>query len=125
MRSLLFLCVFLVAPLTAAAGEKVVGVNSYVRDIESWDLDPAGMKGVYWRQNHFGTFKITEGPLTGGLVECIGAGFGEAAGVRGEGICIYDTDGAGFTMTWVVRPGEPTAWKIVGGTGIWLGSSPT
>ena len=106
-----------VLPILANAGERVVVTNSYVRDIESWPVKD----GTFWRQNHFGTFKVKEGPITDGLVNCIGSGFGGASGVRGEGICIYELTDGTFTMTWQSIPGAPNNWQIGLGTGRYEG----
>ncbi|MCG6902744.1 MAG: hypothetical protein LJE68_08685 [Rhodobacter sp.] len=117
MKTLILAALCLLLPAQIWAAERVVGVNTYVRKLESWPLDQQGTLGVYWRQNNYGSYKMTLGDIGPGIVECIGAGFGTAAGVRGEGICLFEADGATFTMTWQTNPGDLNTWQIVSGTG--------
>jgi len=117
MKSLFLTALCILFPLQLLASERVVGVNTYVRKVDSWPLDPGGSGAMYWRQDHYGSFKMLEGPMGSGVAECIGAGFAGASGVRGDGICLYESSEGTFTMTWKAEPGEMTKWKIVSGTG--------
>ena len=121
MRKMVLAALCIAIPGLAGAGERVVGVNTYVRKVESWPLDTDGMAGSYWRQNNYGSFRMTEGDFAPGLVECIGAGFGLPSGVRGEGICLFDSEGDRFTMVWQAVPGQMNTWQIVSGTGRFAG----
>ena len=116
-KRLIFAAICLMLPTQSIVAERVVGVNTYVRKVETWPLDPGGSGSVYWRQNHYGNYEMREGPMGFGTAECIGAGFGEAAGSRGEGICLYESSEGTLTMRWQARPGELTSWKITSGTG--------
>lgn len=105
-------------PCAAAAGERVTGTNDYVHNTETFRYGD----GQYWRQDNAGRFESSQGPLGAGDARCIGAGFGDASGVRGEGICIFETSAQdGFVWAWQARPGEPNAWQVIGGTGRFAG----
>lgn len=103
--------------LPVFAGERIAGTNSYVLNEEIWSLQTMN----YWRQDNYGTFTVTEGPIDPGFVQCIGAGFGEARGVRGEGICIFGIGEDTFTWAWQANPGEPNTWQVIDATGKYKG----
>lgn len=117
MKHLIGIILALLAPALATAGERISGTNSYVRKEQTWQLN----NSAYWQQENYGTFSVDEGPIGDGFVECIGAGFGDATGVRGEGICIFETQDGSFTWTWQAIPGEFNQWQVAAGTGKFKG----
>jgi len=117
MKNLITALTFLLAPTFVLAGERVSGENSYARKEQNWQLN----NSVYWQQTNVGTFTVTEGPLDPGFVDCLGAGFGRAEGVRGEGICIFENAEGSFTWTWQAIPGALNQWQVAAATGKYKG----
>ena len=117
MKHLILMLILIFGPSFALAGERISGTNTYVRKEQTWPIE----NGVYWQQENFGTFTVAEGPIEPGFVECLGAGFGMANGIKGEGICIFENDEGTFTWTWQAIPGELTQWQVAGGTGKYKG----
>lgn len=116
VRTLTFL-VILCLPFCAAAGERVAGTNSYVIHQQNWHAGDM----TYWRLDNAGTFDVSAGPLTPGFVRCIGAGFGSARGVTGEGICIFGKDDDTFTWHWEAHRDGPNTWEVIDATGKYRG----
>ena len=117
MSRLLAIILLLLSGSLALAQDRVSGENSYALREVKWTLND----GVYWQQENFGTYTVGEGPIAPGFVECIGAGFGGASGVRGEGICIFRNDEGSFTWTWQAIPGQMNNWQVAAGTGRYEG----
>lgn len=110
--------IFLVAiALGANAGERVSATNFYVVKQERFS---AGFE-VYWTEDNIGSFTVHEGPIDSGFARCVGSGFGSQTTVTGDGICIYGENEDTFTMKWeIIDPGV-NRWKIVSGSGKYLG----
>ena len=102
-------------PLTALAGEKVKGANYMVVDSQNWQT---GEKSGYWMINAQGVAQYAEGPFETAAVECHGAGFWDAEGSSGEGICVQSEGDDTRTSSWKRGKGEELGhWEMLGGTG--------
>jgi len=97
-------CLFFAVLLAPAgfAGERIVGTNSYVLNEDVWHVE----NSTYWRQDNYGAFDFTEGPIDPSFVQCIGAGFGDASGVRGEGTAISK-----IASEYTARQHRVTTWQ--------------
>lgn len=120
-RTLLILLAALLVPAAApAAGERIAGANTYMLNEKQWRL---GADSGFWILDNYGTYEVSEGPLEPGAVECHGSGYWDQNGVSGEGICIYGAAPDQHFWSWVSRPGGPTRWRIVHGTGRFAGAT--
>jgi hypothetical protein len=116
LRLLVFLLPLLVST-TVCAEERIAGSNAYILNEQRW---PAGT-GVFWMQDNQGMFNVTEGSLKPGPVRCVGSGFSDHTGTKGEGICVFGWAEDTFTWAWQAHPDGPNTWQVVGATGIYKG----
>lgn len=115
-RTALLLFVLLL-PSGLLAGEKITGTNSYILNQNTW----AAGSFVFWNQDNQGTFEVSSGPIDEGPVRCIGSGFSDINGTRGEGICIYGYGADTFTWAWQAHHEGPNTWQVIGSTGKYIG----
>lgn len=120
MKMLLFALALVLAPAPGAlAGEKVVATNYYVTESKAW---PTGEKTGYWMVRFTGVSEMLEGPIDTLAVECNGAGFWDASGATGNGICVHGTGDDTFILRFDARAGGvPNSWKILSGKGKYKG----
>ena len=108
-------------PLTAFAAEKIKGANYMVVDAQSWETSETS---GYWMINARGVSSYLEGPFEAGAVECHGAGYWDAEGSWGEGICVHSEGDDTRTSSWIRGKGEELGrWEMLGGTGKYAGIS--
>jgi hypothetical protein len=115
-RTALFLFILLL-PSGLLAGEQIAGKNSYILNQNTW----AAGSSVFWNQDNQGTFEVSSGPIDDGPVRCIGSGFSDINGSRGEGICIYGYGADTFTWAWQAHQEGPNTWQVIGSTGKYIG----
>lgn len=120
IRATTFLLMMLFS-LTAFAAEKVKGTNFYSVDQENWQT---GEKSGYWMWHGRGVSRSLEGPLETTTVECHAAGFWDAEGSWGEGICVHTSGEDTFTSHSKRDKGQELGqWKMLSGTGQFAGLS--
>ena len=119
MKRLMLFLVLLLFPLIAFAGDKVKGTSFFVTDNQNWKT---GEKTGYWAFHGKGVANSVEGPLGTVRIECHGAGFWNANGSGGEGICLHGADTDTWTSSWKRDMGQKVGqWKILSGTGKFAG----
>jgi len=119
MKRLALVLVLLLFPLSALAGEPVKGTNFFVADNQGWET---GEGTGYWMWHGTGVSNHSAGPFKTGSVECHGAGFWDAEGTWGEGICLHADEDGTRTSVWGRGKGEELGrWEIVSGTGKYAG----
>lgn len=118
-RAMAFLAVMLF-PLAALAGEKASGTTFTVDDNQVWRT---GEKTGYWIWHGKGIEQEVSGPLVGTRpIECHGAGFWDADGSWGEGICVAGSGDDVRYIDWKRGKGEQVGqWKTISGTGKFAG----
>ena len=72
-------------------------------------------------QDNQGMFEVETGSIKPGQVRCVGAGFGDHTGSRGEGICVFGFAEDTFTWAWQAHKDRPNTWQVVAATGIYSG----
>jgi len=121
MRIMTILLALLLFAPNAFAAEKVKGANYMVVDSQNWQLSE---NSGYWRISARGVSQVLEGPLETSAVECHGAGFWDAQGSWGEGICLHGDGDDTRTSAWKRGKGEELgSWEITGGTGKYAGAT--
>lgn len=113
------LAILLLFAPNAFAAEKIKGANYMVVDSQNWQT---GENSGYWMISAQGVSQYLEGPFETGAVECHGAGFWDAEGPWGEGICVHGKGDDTRTSSWKRGKGEDLGhWEITGGTGKYAG----
>lgn len=119
MKRVMIFSAVLLLPIATHAGEKISGTIFYVVDQQAWET---GEDTGYWIWHGRGITHSTEGPFGTFPTECHGAGFWDANGSWGEGICV---DGSGDDTRighWKKDKGEEVGrWEFVSGTGKFAG----
>jgi hypothetical protein len=108
--------VVMLFPLTASAGERASGTNFFVVKSKSWNTSETT---GYWMWHGNGIRHASTGPLTGNEpMECHGAGFWDADGSWGEGICVAGSGDDTRKYHWEEGKGEKIGrWEILSATG--------
>jgi len=105
--------------LPAMAGERVRGTSFFMVDDQGWET---GADTGYWIWHGNGIQNSTEGPLGTNPIECHGAGFWDANGSWGEGICRSGSGDDIRTIRWWREKGEKIGyWEDLHGTGKFAG----
>ena len=118
IRALTFLLMVLFS-FSTFAGEKVKGTNFFNVDQENWQTEE---KAGYWIWHGRGVSHSLEGPLETTSLECHGAGFWDAEGSWGEGICLASSGEDTRTSRWKRDKGQEFGqWEILSGTGKYAG----
>jgi hypothetical protein len=120
MKRFVLILVLLLFPLTASAGEKANGTNFFVVKSESWETSETT---GYWMWHGNGVRNAASGPLIGiEPIECHGAGFWDANGSWGEGVCVSGSGEDTRKYHWGRGKGEDVGrWEILSATGKYAG----
>jgi hypothetical protein len=118
-RAMTFLAVMLF-PLAALAGETASGTNYFVVDSQSWQT---AEKTGYWMWHGNGIQQAVSGPFAGTFpIDCHGAGFWDADGSWGEGICVIGSGDDVRKVHWKRDKGEQIGrWKTLSAIGKFAG----
>lgn len=104
------------SPVAAASAEEFAATNTYVTETQAW---PISAKDGYWVVKFTGVSQVAKGPIETMAVECNGAGFWNAEGVVGNGICVHGSGENTFVMRWDAD-GPIRTWEILSGAGKYM-----
>lgn len=121
MKRIMSVLVLWVLSFPVIAGEKVNGTNFYVVKEQSFET---GETTGYWMWHGKGISTEATGVLETHPVDCHGAGFWDADGSWGEGICVNVVGDDSYIAHWKREKGQKVGqFKYLSGTGKFAGIS--